>query len=172
MKEYIYTSKKDNRTRIVIKDDNGNITSKSYPRMLMEQKLGRPLAPNEDVHHIDNDKTNNNIDNLEVQIHGEHQRAHSTKYFPTFQYCDVCGQLFIYSAEQMCRYMSDKSRIKKVKRGITCSKRCAYLLGLSTREQNRRNSIAECGLNGESFPNGNTVPNNLFKSVEEKLSKL
>ena len=48
------------------------------------------------------------IDNLEVQIHGEHQKVHSTKYFPTFQYCDVCGQLFIYSAEQMRRSQEER----------------------------------------------------------------
>ena len=61
MKEYTYTAK-DGRKRIVIKKDNGSITSKSYPRLVMEQKLGRPLLPEEDVHHKDENPLNNNID--------------------------------------------------------------------------------------------------------------
>ena len=53
MKQYVYTSTKDNRIRQIIVDDNGKHTSKSYPRVVMEEYLGRPLKDNEDVHHID-----------------------------------------------------------------------------------------------------------------------
>jgi hypothetical protein len=35
-------------------------------RLVMEQKLGRLLLPSEVVHHIDGDKANNHLDNLEV----------------------------------------------------------------------------------------------------------
>ena len=45
MKEYLYTGK-DNRTRLVFVDDNGKHSSVSYPRILVEQSLGRPLKPN------------------------------------------------------------------------------------------------------------------------------
>ena len=31
----------------------------------MEEKLGRKLLPNEQVHHIDENPLNNNLDNLE-----------------------------------------------------------------------------------------------------------
>lgn len=33
-------------------------------RLIMEQHIGRELYPDEDVHHIDSNKTNNNLDNL------------------------------------------------------------------------------------------------------------
>ena len=59
MKQYLYT-------RVVIVDDNGKHTSKSYPRFLVEQNIGRELLPNEDVHHKDGGVTNNNINNLEI----------------------------------------------------------------------------------------------------------
>ena len=127
MKQYIYKNK-DDRMRIVIKNDDGSMTSKSYPRILMEESLGRPLEPYEDVHHIDGDKTNNSIDNLEVVIHGEHQRHHNPpKYFDKIVKCQVCNKEFIFTAKQQSNYQIDLNRNKR--RGITCSKRCAALFG-------------------------------------------
>ena len=49
MKRYLYVEK-DNRSRVVIKRNDGTMTSVSYPRILMEENLGRPLKPYEDVH--------------------------------------------------------------------------------------------------------------------------
>lgn len=44
-------------------------------RLVMEQKLGRPLAQGEVVHHIDGDKANNHPDNLELFAdNGQHLR--------------------------------------------------------------------------------------------------
>lgn len=49
MKRYLYIGK-DNRSRVVIKRYDGTMTSISYPRILMEENLGRPLKPYEDAH--------------------------------------------------------------------------------------------------------------------------
>jgi hypothetical protein len=58
---------------------NGNYYRKAKymleHRLVMEQKLGRYLLPSEVVHHIDNNKTNNHPDNLELfESNGEHLR--------------------------------------------------------------------------------------------------
>lgn len=45
-------------------------------RYLMEQKIGRSLTFNEVIHHIDGNKYNNNIDNLEIVSRGNHIRLH------------------------------------------------------------------------------------------------
>ena len=127
MKTYIYTSKDDNRKRCVVVDDNGNHTSISYPRILMAQKLGRPLKPNEDVHHIDEDVTNNDISNLEVRIHGEHQKEHSTKYVDTTETCMICGCKFTMKGAKWARFYVDLTRGRK--RILTCSKSCAGKAG-------------------------------------------
>ncbi len=127
MKQYLYNNQKDGRSRVVIVDDVGKHTSKSYPRFLMEQSINRKLLPEEDVHHIDGDVTNNDISNLKIVLHGEHQRHHSTKYTDTEQVCCVCGKKFIYTGKQMQRYYSDLRRGRN--RSITCSKRCAGILG-------------------------------------------
>lgn len=69
---YIYVNQKDHRVRAYYKDSNGKLHTKSYPRILMEKKLGRPLKPYEDVHHIDGNPENNSLENLEIKIHGKH----------------------------------------------------------------------------------------------------
>lgn len=126
MKQYLYNNQKDGRSRIVIVDDSGNHTSKSYPRFLIEKELGRELLPNEDVHHKDGDVTNNDIDNLEVILHGEHQKIHSTKYYDTEETCCICGKKFIFTGIQWRGYYSDLKRGKY--RNITCSRHCSGVL--------------------------------------------
>lgn len=45
-------------------------------RLIVEQRLGRLLAPNEIVHHINGITTDNRPENLEVMTRGEHNRHH------------------------------------------------------------------------------------------------
>lgn len=112
----------------------------SYPRILMAEKLGRPLEPYEDVHHIDGNVQNNNVDNLTIILHGEHQRQHSTKYSDdVVATCVYCGKQFTMTRVQQQRRTSDARRGKK---GPFCSRKCSGLYG--TDEQRRRKSMTEC----------------------------
>jgi len=45
-------------------------------RKVMSEKIGRWVTNDEIVHHIDRDKLNNNIDNLEITTRAEHNREH------------------------------------------------------------------------------------------------
>lgn len=45
-------------------------------RYVMEKYLGRKLEEKEVVHHIDGNRENNNIENLELMLYSEHQRMH------------------------------------------------------------------------------------------------
>lgn len=134
---------KDGRVRVYCTDDNGRHHIRSYSRILMEEKLGRPLEPYEDVHHIDGNPLNNSINNLEIKLHGEHQREHSQKYFDEIKICPICNCMFIWTALQQRRFYSNQSRkISKNKstpfNEPICSKQCVGIY--SKREQSRRNS--------------------------------
>ena len=45
-------------------------------RYLMEQKIGRPLTADEEVHHIDGNIRNNSIENLQLLTIPEHRNLH------------------------------------------------------------------------------------------------
>lgn len=49
-----------------------------YSRYTMEQHLGRKLLPDELVHHINEDVTDDRIENLQIMTPKEHSRLHNT----------------------------------------------------------------------------------------------
>lgn len=48
-------------------------------RLVVEQKIGRPLRSDEIVHHIDGNKRNNSLNNLMICTRAEHARIHFSK---------------------------------------------------------------------------------------------
>ncbi len=61
-------------------------------RVIAEQKIGRPLEHNEEVHHIDGNRHNNSPDNLEVLSKSEHDKIHAINrdlgHRPRGNYCN------------------------------------------------------------------------------------
>jgi len=58
------------------KNEDGKRILIDEHRYIMEQYLGRKLTKNEVVHHIDENKMNNNIENLQLLTRSEHSRLH------------------------------------------------------------------------------------------------
>lgn len=59
-------------------------------------KEGRWISPNEHVHHLDGNKLNNSIDNVEVISAEEHAKLHLSSNIEDIQQeCYYCGKLFI-----------------------------------------------------------------------------
>lgn len=113
----VYTCK-DGRTRAYIKETKKVV---SYPRLLMEEKLGRKLNPDEQIHHIDENPLNNDINNLEIMKIGEHQRKHAPlKYFDKLTTCVWCGKEMIWTAKQQRDHHGNCPSIDKP----FCSKSC------------------------------------------------
>ena len=122
----VYTNK-DGRMRAYNKITHA-VTS--YPRLLVENKLGRKLLSDEDVHHIDENPLNNDLDNLEVISHSEHDRYHglnpkNRKWFDKEMTCPVCGKVFIWTPQQQSRYFSFIKCTNRKSFGPFCSRKCS-----------------------------------------------
>ena len=59
----------------IVSLDEGNFKKKLH-RLIYEDHYKVTLLPTTDIHHIDGDKLNNDIGNLEALPHGEHSRRH------------------------------------------------------------------------------------------------
>ena len=107
MKDINVYVNKDGRARAYIKETQKVV---SYPRLILEEKLGRPLKKNEQAHHKDLNHSNNDPDNIELTIIGEHQRFHNPqKYFDKEVECAWCGKIFIWTAIQQRRHPGNHS---------------------------------------------------------------
>lgn len=84
--------KKDHRK---INVDSGGYLYTSEGRVhrtIMEMHLGRKLTKKEHVHHINGNKQDNRLENLEVLQEAEHHRRHPTKGLNITKACIVCGK--------------------------------------------------------------------------------
>lgn len=115
MKIYGPYTRKDGRKHVILYDPNvGLRKTVSYPKYLMEQHIGRPLEKWETVDHIDEDFTNDNLDNLQIlsrKNNIQKSLINGTFFKCSNNNCDV----------QVWRC---KAHVAKLKIGVFCSNSC------------------------------------------------
>lgn len=102
-------------------------------RWVMQQHLGRRLETWEQIHHINHDRLDNRVENLEVVTTAEHAQRHT--YLPVQKPCTVCGVVFT----------PHKTKRRRAK---TCSRECLSRLQTMNNEIRRaaKNGAAESDL--------------------------
>ena len=121
---YSVYQNKDGRFRAYDKETKKIV---SYPRIIMEEVLGRPLLPNEQVHHKDENPENNDPNNLIVLTEVEHKRLHNKKYYNREMICANCGETFIWTDHRQSLYFGNANRERnkdRIQFGPFCSKSC------------------------------------------------
>lgn len=113
-----YIRKQDGR-KFVVEYDGKKRSAKLYSRFLIEQKIGRKLSINETVDHKDNDKTNDNIKNLQILTRAENIKKDHTKKEWYYFDCPVCKK---HSKRSMAQIRRARKRGRS---GPYCSKSCS-----------------------------------------------
>lgn len=105
-------------------------------RLLVEQHLGRRLGRLEYVHHINGDKRDNRLENLEIVTPKEHSAKHGRWKHPVTKVCPVCEKTFTPHPTKRAR-------------ARTCGKRCGLLfLSIVNRDAEKPCS----GYRDDTFP--------------------
>lgn len=115
--------RKDGRKHIIAIFENNVRKTVSYPKYLMELHIGRYLDINETIDHIDKDKTNDNINNLQILNKSEHSSKDARKLKPVHLICLVCSGKFSISGRKL--HEAYQNRDLKNTTGPFCSKSCA-----------------------------------------------
>ena len=115
-------TREDGRQHLILYNGTDRVTL-SYPRYLMELHLGRYLKTDEEVHHKDENVTNNNLGNLEIRNGTEHRQHHSTIYTGNIMVvCKCCTAEFELTAKQQSTRYRNRNRVKT---GPFCSRQCS-----------------------------------------------
>lgn len=113
----------DGRSRVILYKDKIRRTM-SYPKFLWWKEKGVLISDFEEIHHKDDNYTNNVTDNFEVVNKPLHMALHAK---PEEMFiCEWCEGAIILSGGLLSRKKSDR---KRGKAGPFCSKRCAGKYG-------------------------------------------
>lgn len=109
----------ENRRHVVLFNTQEDRTIISYAKYLMCVKLGYIISPEFEVDHIDDDKTNDHIDNLQVLTKQQNiAKSNNLRTILRWFNCCICGNAFSLTGKQLGQRTNKETP--------TCSKICGY----------------------------------------------
>jgi len=92
----------------------GDGTTETEHRLIMMTHLGRPLSPEEEVHHKDRNRSNNEIENLAVLTHKEHGAEHR-------------GPRKTVDMDEVARRWRERQSVSKIARDLGVDRSTVYV---------------------------------------------
>lgn len=108
---------------VILYGDNGYKRRYLVHRLVVMAFVNKDISRKDHVHHIDENKGNNNLVNLKIIPFAEHQKLHKQIYSYT-KICKVCGKEFM-------------PHPTKRKRAVVCSNECKKIIDNITREKQK-----------------------------------
>ena len=132
----------ENRKHVLLVGDAGEKTTTSYARYLMSVNLKRVLTDSEEVDHINNDKTDDRLCNLQLLTPTENRkkqaRAKGRKVAKIL--CPTCGTVFIR------RTGNTQAVSCKFGQITCCSKKCSNVVLSMSYSEEQKCKISEITL--------------------------
>ena len=123
---YLVTNTENRRT-LVLYNSKEDRTSTQYARYLLAVSLGRFLTEEEQVDHIDGDKTNNSIDNLQI-LSKRDNILKSNKLSDVEMTCPVCKINFTKTRSEL------RGKLEKAfNNDVCCSRTCGGIKSKQTK---------------------------------------
>lgn len=115
----------ENRKHVLLYNSQENRTTMSYARYLMSCNIGEIIQKEFEVDHIDNDKTNDILSNLQLLSKSDNIKK-STKQKIMIEFtCPVCKKLFLL-----------EKRLSYKKENPCCCRRCGGIQSHITKSGN------------------------------------
>lgn len=124
-------TRNDRRQHVVVVYSDLSKQTISYPKYLVEKEIGRTLNDNEEVHHLNNNFTDNRIENLKVVLKSEHMSYHA-KYTDNIDaVCMNCRVSFKLTPKQQASRYKNRNRRSN---GPFCSRKCSGIYSTRSKE--------------------------------------
>lgn len=125
MKVFGPYTRKDGRKHVILYELNKVRRTVSYPKFLLEQKLGIQLNKNETVDHINNDYTNDDFSNLQVLTRADNIRKSNIAKIINVS-CGWCGNNFTLLLRVYKYRITNKNKSKRVFCSVSCGSKYQY----------------------------------------------